>query len=119
MRHSCLLLVLFLFVGCTSTSERPSSDSKELAATLSFVAGDRPLDSGSGIYSVGGSLVPGAPSKLVKINSGRRNISYNCPGFVFVDAAPSIRHEFHEGLSYEMYCQNGDPVFRIKPVPGA
>lgn len=100
----CLALV-----SCASTS--PAS--KELAATLIFVRGDKPMDKTSGIYSVGDYSLPRV-SLEVNVAPGLRNIGYSCPGYVFVDSPPSASHKFEGGLTYEMSCQNGSSIFQVR-----
>src|SRR5690348_11218056 len=78
-RTLLLLLALALLPGCTSFKPTAPA-SKELAATLVFVQGDKPLDMGSGIVSVGNYYFPSAPVKLAYIAPGERAIGYNCPG---------------------------------------
>jgi len=111
---SCLLMSLPLLTGCATTPSNDAAAAKELAATLSFVAGDKPLDHGAGIYSVGDFFPPRAPVTSIQIAPGNRNIGYNCPGYIFVDGSATVWHKFQGGKSYELYCEAGEPMFRIK-----
>ena len=104
------LLVSLALVSCASTA--PAS--KELAATLIFVQGDQPLDKLGGIYTVGDYSLPHEPSLEVHLAPGNRNIGYSCPGYIFVDNPPSVWHKFEGGLTYEMSCEKGVPVFRLR-----
>jgi len=108
MKCSLGLLLVFLVAGCAS---RPSGSNPVL---LSFVARDRSLDRASGMLAVDDSYFPGGPVKFAQVWPGRRKISYNCPGYIFVDAPPSVWHRFKDGLQYEMFCNNGKPAFRVK-----
>jgi hypothetical protein len=116
-----LLLLLFVLgtSGCATTSGNDAAGANELAATLSFVAGDRSLDRGAGIYSVGEYFPPLAPVTTIQIAPGSRNIGYNCPGYIFVDGSPTVWHTFQGGKYYELMCIAGKPVFRVKPSQGA
>lgn len=105
-----VLLGSLALASCTSVS--PAS--KELAATLIFVRGDRPTDKLGGIYSVGDYSLPREPSLEIHLAPGNRNIGYSCPGYVFVDSPPSVWHKFDGGITYEMSCQNGVPIFRVR-----
>jgi hypothetical protein len=95
-------------VGCASTS--PAANA--LAATLVFVHGDQPLDKLGGIYTIDDDPLPRAPSLEVHLAPGNRNIGYSCPGYIFVDNPPSVWHKFEGGLTYEMSCENGVPIFQ-------
>jgi hypothetical protein len=120
MKHCLHLLVSLIAVsGCATTSDNEAAGAKELAVTLSFVAGDRPLDLGAGIYSVGDYFPPRAPVTSIRIAPGSRNIGYNCPGYIFVDGSPTVWHKFQGGKHYELFCNAGKPIFRVKPSQGA
>jgi hypothetical protein len=110
--HSALtILLLALLSACASAPPAAT----ELAATLSFVAGDKPLDRGSGIYSIGNYNLPREPMKVVYIAPGYREIGYNCPGYIFVDNPPTVLHKFLGGKQYELFCdKDGKPVFHVK-----
>lgn len=88
--------------------------SRELAATLLFVQGDRPLDAGSDIVSVGNYYFPSAPVKLTYMAPGNREIGYNCPGDIYVDGPPTVTREFEGGKRYELFCRGGKPVIRAR-----
>jgi hypothetical protein len=108
-------LMSVLLNGCASVP--PSAT--ELAATVSFVEGDRPLDRGAGIYSVGNYNLPREPSLVVYVAPGYREIGYNCPGYIFVDGAPTVSYKFWGGEQYEIFCdKNGKPVIRKKASVG-
>ena len=106
-----LLLALALLPGCTAFKPTAPA-SKELAATLIFVQGDKPLDMGSGIVSVGNYYFPSAPVTLAYIAPGERAIGYNCPGYIYVDGPPTVVQTFEGGKSYELSCHGGKPVIR-------
>ncbi len=106
----CTILSCVALVSCAS----PSPASKELAATLVFVKGDRALDAGAGIYSIGEYDLPREPTLVVQIAPGQRNIGYLCPGYVFVDGPPTVWHKFNGGVTYEMSCESGVPIFRVR-----
>ena len=108
MRLPLSLFLACLMAGCASEPLAAP------AASLSFVSGDRSLDQASGIFAVDDSYFPGGPMKFAQVRPGRRNISYNCPGFVFVDAPPSVWHTFKSRAQYELFCKNGTPAFRVK-----
>ncbi|MGH9694627.1 MAG: hypothetical protein ACRD5Z_10820 [Bryobacteraceae bacterium] len=115
MRLLLALAVLpVLLSSCADLLATDDPGAKELAATLSFVAGDRPLDRGAGIYSIGDYSPPHLPVTNIAIAPGRRNIGYLCPGWIFVDGPPTVWHKFQGGKHYELYCQAGNPIFRIK-----
>jgi hypothetical protein len=82
---------------------------------LIFVQGDQPMNrGGGGIYSVGEYDLPREPSLEVHLAPGNRNIGYSCPGYVFVDNPPSVWHKFEGALTYEMTCEKGVPIFRVR-----
>ena len=108
-----LLGFLSLFTGCTAL--KPTAPgSEELAATLLFVRGDKPLDAGSGIVSVGNYFFPSAPVKVAHIAPGEREIGYNCPGYIYVDGPPTVLQAFEGGKRYELFCRGGKPILRVQ-----
>ena len=111
MKLPAIFLFTLMVVGCATTSDSALPSEIELAASLSFVAGDTPLDRGAGIQSVGDHFVL---TTQIQIAPGMRKIGYNCPGFIFVDGAPTVWHRFKGGVAYEMYCVKGEPVFRAR-----
>jgi len=114
-RNLFVLLVLGLLLGCTAF--KPTSPaSKELAATLLFVQGDKPLDVGSGIVSVGSYYFPSAPVKLAHIAPGEREIGYNCPGYMYVDGPPTVVQTFEGGGRYELFCRDGKPIIHVQAL---
>jgi hypothetical protein len=112
-RIPLFLLALALLPGCTAFKPTTPA-SKELAATLLFVQGDKPLDVGSGIVSVGNYYFPSAPVKLAYIAPGGREIGYNCPGYIYVDGSPTVVQTFEGGKRYELFCRGGKPVIRVQ-----
>jgi hypothetical protein len=108
-----LLPVLVLLSDCTAFKPTAPA-SKELAATLIFVQGDKPLDVGSGIVSVGNYYFPSAPVKLAYLAPGERAIGYNCPGHIYVDGPPTVVQTFEGGKSYELSCRGGEPVIHVQ-----
>jgi hypothetical protein len=112
-RIPLFLLVLGLLPGCAAFKPTAPA-SKELAATLLFVQGDKPLDVGSGIVSVGNYYFPSAPVKLTYIAPGEREIGYNCPGYIYVDGPPTVAQTFEGGKRYELFCRGGRPVIRVQ-----
>lgn len=110
-KHLLLGLVAAIaLMGCAASIVFGESANRELAATLIFEAGDRPLDEGSGFYSVGEHYMAGV--KRMHIAPGKRRIGYNCPGWIFVDASPSVEHTFQGGHTYFVSCHDGVPRFR-------
>lgn len=85
---------------------------KELAATLVFVDGDLPMDKLGGIYSVGDYHFPHGSKPSVQLRPGWRIIGYSCPGYVTLDAVPTIGYHFQGGRTYEIYCIKGSAWIR-------
>jgi hypothetical protein len=96
----------------------PAPETAELAASLSYVAGDLPLEPGSGIVSVGSYYFPYGYSRVVHLAPGKREVGFYCPGFIYVDGPPTISYNFVGGQSYELYCQKGQAHIRIKQAAG-
>jgi hypothetical protein len=113
-RIPLFLLALALLPGCTAFKPTTPA-SKELAATLLFVQGDKPLDVDLGLVSVGNYYFPSAPVKLAYIAPGGREIGYNCPGYIYVDGPPTVVQTFVGGKRYELFCRGGKPVIRVQP----
>lgn len=108
-----LLLALVWLPGCTVFKPAPPA-AEELAATLVFVPGDKPLDAGSGIVSVGRYNFPSMPVKLAHIAPGDRRIGFFCPGYIYVDGPPTVVQAFEGGVRYTMACHGGKAVIRAQ-----
>jgi hypothetical protein len=70
---------------------RPSPEATQLAASLSYVAGDLPLEPGSGIVSVGNFYFPNGYPRLVHLAPGKREIGFYCAGQIYVDGPATSR----------------------------
>jgi hypothetical protein len=111
---ACLPIVCLLLSGCAGWLHSPSPGATELAAPLSYVAGDLPLEPGSGIVSVGSYYFPHGYPRLVHLAPGKREIGFYCPGQIYVDGPPTISYNFVGGQNYELYCQKGRAHIRAK-----
>ncbi|MGN6235720.1 hypothetical protein [Dyella sp.] len=108
VRSIVYVLMLCLFLGgCSGVLHKPSPEAKELAATLSYVTGDRPVEPGSGIVSVGNYYFSNGYPRLVHLAPGKREIGFYCDGQIYVDGPPTITHDFAGGQRYELYCEKG------------
>ena len=114
-RSLLLLLVVWLLSGC-AVLKAPNPGSKELAATLIFIRGDKPLDKLSGIASVGNYNFPALPVRLAHIVPGNREIGYMCPGYIYLDAVPVVEQTFEGGKSYVLSCHDGKLIIRTKAL---
>ena len=110
LSSACLLLS-----GCAGVFFTAPPETKELAATLTYVAGDVPLSPLSGIASVGNYYFTKSIPRLVHLAPGYRQIGYYCPQRVYVDGPATIGYKFLGGHDYEVYCTKG--VANIRPVP--
>ena len=112
-RTAWLPIACMLLSGCAVLQNQPP-ETRELAASLSYVAGDKPLESGSGIVSVGNYYFPNGYPRTVYFAPGKRDIGYYCPGPIYVDGPPTISYNFLGGQQYEFYCKNNEPHIRVK-----
>lgn len=69
-----------------------------------------------GIFLVDGRKVAEDQRYGVRVSAGSRRIAFLCPGWMFIDGFPSIRHRFEAGHRYELVCDDGPS--RIEPVEG-
>ena len=106
MRKLSPPLLALLLTGCASAPG-------PLPAVLTFVAGDTPLDEGSGIIYVGSERFPVHGARTTPVAPGIRTIGYYCPGVIYVDEPPEVLHIFRAGSHYEMYCKKGKAAFRV------
>jgi len=110
---ACLFALCLLLSGCAAFLRSPSSEATELAASLSYVSGDLPLEPGSGIVSVGNYYFPNGYPRLVHLAPGKREVGFYCAGQIYVDGPPTITYDFVGGQSYELYCQKGQGHVRV------
>jgi hypothetical protein len=115
---ACLPMLFLLLSGCAGFPRSPSPEATELAASLSYVAGDLPLEPGSGIVSVGDYYFPNGYPRLVHLAPGRREVGYYCGGQIYVDGPPTVTYDFEGGRSYKLYCQKGQAHIRIVQPAG-
>ena len=113
MRKIFLPLLAFLLAGCASAPSPTTPPAGKLPAVLTFVAGDKPLDEGSGIIYVGSDQFPVLGGHTTQVAPGIKTIGYYCPGVIYVDDPPEVMHIFRSGHHYEMYCKKGKAVFRV------
>jgi len=110
---ACLVVLGLLLTGCAGFLRSPSPEATELAASLSYVAGDLPLEPGSGIVSVGNYYFPNGYPRLVHLAPGKREIGFYFAGQIYVDGPATISYDFIGGQSYELYCQKAQAHIRV------
>ena len=110
--------ISLLLSGCTGFLRSPAPETTELAASLSYVAGDLPLEPGSGIVSVGSYYFPHGYPTVVHLAPGKREVGFYCPGLIYLDGPPTISYNFVGGQSYELFCQKGRAHIRIEQGAG-
>lgn len=114
MRSIAFLPVIGLLLsGCAGFLHNPPPQATQLAAELSYVEGDTPLEPGLGIVSVGNYYFPHGYPTVVYLAPGKRDIGYYCPGDIYVDGPPTISYDFIGGQSYELYCLGGQGHIRL------
>jgi hypothetical protein len=70
-----------------------------------------------GIFAVDGHAVAARQRYELFLPSGNHKIAFLCPGWMYVDGFPSIRHKFIAGKKYELSCSTG--AVKIGPLGGA
>ncbi|MEI7038322.1 hypothetical protein [Fulvimonas yonginensis] len=113
-------MVCLSISGCAGFPHNLPPQAKELAASLAYVAGDKPLEPGSGIVSVGNYYFPDGYPRIVHLAPGEREVGFYCPGQIYVDGPPTITYDFVGGQSYELFCRKGQGHIRVaQPVAAA
>ena len=91
-------LAIFALCMLSSCATYPSQD----FATLRF--NDPPkMDIAGGILAIG-RVQNDEGARQVRVKPGRRTVSYNCPGTLSMDGAPSIKTYFKPRTQYDLVC---------------
>jgi hypothetical protein len=113
MCRFAVVLLATLLAGCVSTPiVGPEFNG---AAFLEYV-GDTSLGPGDGIYMIDGHALDRPPQKEVYIRPGRREVAFNCPGWLSVDGLPSTAYTFKAGGRYGLFCSSGSPAVQIRSL---
>lgn len=113
-------LLAAMIASATACSWTPSVlESSAVAAQLPFrdtteVFPDNRL---GGILTVDGHAVKEGRKVALTLAPGLRTIGYLCPGWLFVDAYPTVSHDFAASRHYELSCADGKA--QIRPVDAA
>ena len=109
-------LLCFGLVGCMSSpfSVVPDPDRAMASLTLGPHTGYLISQGYDGIWSVDGRDIPKGPVQSVLVAPGKRTVGYICPGWISMDAPPTLSYNFEAGQRYELNCEN-EP--RIQTVP--
>jgi hypothetical protein len=80
------------------------------------VSGDWKKFGGSGIHAVDGHAFSNAIDSPIYVLEGRHVIGYLCPGWISVDAGPTLTFDFKAGATYVLDC-NGTPSIHAATGP--
>ena len=108
--------VCSLLAGCASHhfAVVPSSSHSLAALALHASEGDSISTGYDGIWSVDGRDVPDGPVQSIFVAAGKRTVGYNCPGWIFTDAPPTLEYVFEADKRYEVICGKR-PSIRLVP----
>ena len=117
MKRTLLAAMIAAVSACSSTPYVLESSAG--AAQLSFrqPTEDFPDNRLGGIFAVDGHEVKEDRQAALELAPGLRTIGYLCPGWMFIDGYPTVRHDFAARRHYELSCVDGK--VQIRPVNDA
>lgn len=78
---------------------------------------EKPPNRVGGIFVIDGQAVPDAQHFGVWVSPGSHKVKFLCPGWMFIDGYPAIRHRFEAGRRYELICDNGPSRIELSERP--
>jgi hypothetical protein len=111
MSRFIAVLCPILLAGCVTAPV--VNHSFDGAAVLRYI-GDTPLGPGDGIYMVDSHALNKPPQREVYVRPGRREITFNCPGWISVDGMPSTTFKFKANGRYGLFCVPKSPAVQIE-----
>jgi hypothetical protein len=117
MRKILLALVVLVVTGCSSSPFRNAPQQASASLSLPKAADTYAPNRLGGLFAIDGHPVAAQNRNSVFLAPGSHKISFLCPGWMYVDGFPSLRHKFAAGEKYELSCSSG--AVEIRMLAGA
>jgi hypothetical protein len=107
MQKIFLALAALAAAGCSSSPFRNAPEQASASLSIPKSAGTYAPNRLGGLFAIDGHPVAAQNRNSVFLSAGSHKISFLCPGWMYVDGFPSLRHKFSIGKKYELSCSSG------------
>jgi len=116
MLRVALALGISLIAGC-AVNPIMSGSPQAAEIVLRESQEEQPTNRVGGMFVIGGQPVPDNQHFGVWVSPGSHKVEFLCPGWMFIDGYPAVRHRFEAGRRYELVCDNGPPRIELSERP--
>jgi|SRR6185437_1827714 len=113
MRKIFLALIILIATSCSNSPFRNAPPQESASLSLPKSTDTLAPNRLGGLFAIDGRSVAAESRNIVFLSPGSHKISFLCPGWMYVDGFPSLRHKFLVGKKYELSCSSGAVEIRL------